>query len=263
MNDLPRHALSRIIAKYGRGICDSPKRVEALLRDLCGGNRREINIIMGALEERVAADLVAAGDSVPRDLLLARLAARLRDNLAYTPEAARWGVETWAVALGLASEAELQRGAKAAAADEAGAFAPPPAVGDSKPARPTPPGDRHPAPQPRRGAPSPPPPTRPQRSGPPPSTYSPPAPVPRRSPPATPPKVVLPAAPPPTATPPNQRPLPTPQPAPRRGLRLRGCLIIIALILVLVVAAIFAIPAVIVLLQEEQSRPSINEPRVR
>jgi hypothetical protein len=252
MNDLPRHTLSRIIAKHGRGVCDSPKRVEALLRDLCGGNRREINIIMGALEERVAADLIGAGDTVPRDVLIARLAARLRDNLAYTAEAARWGVEAWAVALGLASEAELQSGAHGAA-DEASAQAPPPIMRGSKPTRTTPPRDSRQAP-PHRGTPNPPQP-RPQRSGPPPTTYSPPAP--RRSPPP-PPKVVL-----PPAAPPHQRPLPSPQPTPRRGLRLRGCLIVIALLFALIVAAVFAIPAVIVLLQEEQSRPSINEPRIR
>lgn len=255
MNDPPRHALSRIIAKYGRGICDSPRRVEGLLRDLCGGSRREINVIMGALEERVAADLIAAGNSVPREVLLARLAARLRDNLAYTPEAARWGVETWAVALGLASEAELQRDSEGGAG-EAGTAAPPPTVRDSKSGRATPAGGSHQAPQPRHGTPSPPQP-RPQKSSPPPTASRPPAPLPRRSPPAA-PQVVVPAT-----IPPSQRPVPPPQPASRRGLKLRSCLIVIALLFALIVAAIFAIPAVIVLLQEEQSRPSINEPRIR
>ena len=61
MNDQPRHTLSRIIAKYGPGICDAPKRVEAMLRDLCVAHRREINIIMGALEERVPTDLNCGG----------------------------------------------------------------------------------------------------------------------------------------------------------------------------------------------------------
>jgi hypothetical protein len=60
MNDLPRRTLSRIVARHGREICDAPKRLEALLRDVCGGHRREINIIVGALEERVAADLIAS-----------------------------------------------------------------------------------------------------------------------------------------------------------------------------------------------------------
>jgi hypothetical protein len=36
----------------------------------------------------------------------------------------------------------------------------------------------------------------------------------------------------------------------------------VALIIVLIVAAIFAVPAVILILQEEQARPSINEPRI-
>ncbi len=132
MNDLPRHTLSRIIAENGRGICDAPKRVEALLRDLCGAHRREINIIIGALEERVAADLIAANNSVPREALLARLAARLRDNLAYTPEAARWGVETWAAALGILSEAELQVRARMESAEAKRSAAPPP-IRDPKP----------------------------------------------------------------------------------------------------------------------------------
>jgi hypothetical protein len=111
MNDLPRHTLARIIAEHGREICAAPKRVEALLRDLCGAHRREINIIVGALEEHVAADLISAaagGKSAPREVLLARQAARLRDNLAYTPEAALWAVETWAFALGILSATELQ-----------------------------------------------------------------------------------------------------------------------------------------------------------
>jgi hypothetical protein len=56
--------------------------------------------IVGALDERIAADLILAGKTVPRDVLFARLIARLRDNLAYTP-AARWAVETWAVVLGV------------------------------------------------------------------------------------------------------------------------------------------------------------------
>ncbi|MDQ3255978.1 MAG: hypothetical protein M3R15_19120, partial [Acidobacteriota bacterium] len=104
---MPRHTLTRLIAKHGRGICDSPKRIEALLRDLCGSHRREINILIGALEERVATDLIRTGKSVPRDVLLAKLANRLQDNRAYTPEAASWAVDCWAVALGILSETEF------------------------------------------------------------------------------------------------------------------------------------------------------------
>jgi hypothetical protein len=118
MNNAARQTLSGIITKHGRLICDSPKRVKALLRDLSPELRRETNIIVGALDERIAADLILAGKTVPRDVLFARLIARLRDNLAYTPEAARWAVETWAVVLGVMSESELDDRARVEAMRE-------------------------------------------------------------------------------------------------------------------------------------------------
>ncbi|MCA1556319.1 MAG: hypothetical protein LC747_06475 [Acidobacteria bacterium] len=258
MNDLPRHTLSRIIAEHGRGICDSPKRVEALLRDLCGAHRREINIIIGALEERVAADLIMAGNSVPREVLLARLAARLRDNLAYTPEAARWGVETWAVALGILSEAELEERARTEAA-EAGRSNAQPTVQDPKPPSAKPASTSSQTPQPKRGTTYTPPqqPSQSPKTSVPPIVRSP-APAPPRRTPAAHPSIVVPG-PPQQNVPPS---LPTRQTS-GRGLTLRGCLISLVLIIILIVTAVFVVPAVILLLQEEQAQPSINDPRIR
>jgi hypothetical protein len=267
MNDLPRHTLSRIIAEHGREICAAPKRVEALLRDLCGAHRREINIISGALEERVAADLIAAGNSVPRDVLLARLAARLRDNLAYTPEAARWGVETWAVALGILSEAELQARARTESSETSetsGSKTPPPVQAPkppaANPASASPQASPHTT-QLRRGQTYAP----PQQPAPSPKTNptSPiirtPAPVtvPRRTP-TIQPNVFVPQTPQPDVS----QSLPAQQTR-RRGLTLRGCFIIIMLIIALIATAAFVIPGVLFLLQEEQAQPSINEPRIR
>ena len=265
MNDLPRHTLSRIILEHGRGICDAPKRVEALLRDLCGAHRREINIIIGALEERVAADLLAARGAVPRDALLARLAARLRDNLAYTPEAARWGVETWAVALGTISEAELRERERAESAEDARGRATPRAqdaeTPAANPARVAPPVSQPPraathAPpqQPSQSPKATPPPTRASQ---PPSIVTPPAPrrLPATYPQATP------------SRPPRQNAAPSPPPpardASRRGLTFRGCFIVVMLIIALIVAAVLVVPAVIMVLKEEQAQPSINDPRTR
>jgi hypothetical protein len=65
---------------------------------------------------------------------------------------------------------------------------------------------------------------------------------------------------------PRQNVLPPPSPArdaSRRGLTLRGCLIGVLLVIVLVVAAVFVVPAVIMVLKEEQAQPSINDPRIR
>jgi hypothetical protein len=275
MNDLPRRVLTRIISEHGRGICDTPKRVEALLRDLCGAHRREINIIIGALEERVAADLLAAGGTMPRDVLLARLAARLRDNLAYTPEAARWGVETWAVALGTLSEAELRERARAEAAESAGDDAPPPpprpTIQDAEPSKaksprvnpqtprviPQTPRVHPPASQSPSGAPPARQPAQSPKGNPPPTTAASNAPAPRRTP-TMPPNV-------PAPRPPRQNVAPAPpaQDTSRRSLTLRGCFIVFVLLIVLIVAAVFVVPAVIMILKEEQARPSINDPQFR
>lgn len=259
MNNLPRHTLARIIVEHGRGICDTPKRVEALLRDLCGEHRREINIIVGALDERVAADLLAAGKSVPRAALLARLAARLRDNLALTPEAALWGVETWAFALGIVSEAELQAHARTEA-PEAVRIEAPPVVRDSQPPATNPAAVSPPAPPPQRGTPLQPPrqPSQTPKTNPQPRPIvRTPAPAPRRTPVMMPPSIAVPE--PPTNISPS---LPSRQTS-RRGSRLRSCLLVVVLAVALIVAAFFAVPAVIVLLREEQAGPSINEPQGR
>ncbi|MET0623456.1 MAG: hypothetical protein ABW250_10795 [Pyrinomonadaceae bacterium] len=97
-----------MIARHGPGLCSDARRCEGLLRDLCGEHRREINTLMGALRERVPIDLLAARNSVPAGLLLTRLAKRLEAQLAMTEEASRWGVDSWALALGVVSDAELK-----------------------------------------------------------------------------------------------------------------------------------------------------------
>jgi hypothetical protein len=107
MNELPRKTLRRILAKHGREIAGNAERCRGLLNDLCGGYRREINILVTAVEERVPLDLLAAARSMPTNLLLARLEKRLADQTGLTPEAARWAVGSWALALGLATDSEI------------------------------------------------------------------------------------------------------------------------------------------------------------
>lgn len=107
MNNAPRIALRKIIAKYGNDLASDKRRCEGLLKDLSGEFRREINVLTNALEERVPLDLLAANKSTPRELLLTRLAKRLEDNLGLTPEAANWAVDSWALALGILTDAEV------------------------------------------------------------------------------------------------------------------------------------------------------------
>jgi WD40 repeat protein len=90
-----------MIAQYGSSLADDPRRTEALLRDFCGAYKREIFVLVSALREQVASDLLAQQSSVPHEILLAQLTRRLRDNLALAEDAARWAVESWALALGV------------------------------------------------------------------------------------------------------------------------------------------------------------------
>lgn len=108
MNDVARRKLSEIIARHGRSVVDQPRRCEGLLRDYCGAYRREIAAIVTALEERVGADLLATNTGMPRAVLLNRLAQRLHDNSAIDNSAAKWAVNSWALALGIVSSTELE-----------------------------------------------------------------------------------------------------------------------------------------------------------
>lgn len=106
LSEPPRRVLAEIISKYGTDICSTPTQVEALLRDLCGEYRREINLLMSALKDKVSADLQSASVTPP-ELLIGRLTTRLRDNHSLTEEAARWSVESWALALGRVTRDQL------------------------------------------------------------------------------------------------------------------------------------------------------------
>lgn len=99
MNEVVGQTLCRIVTDYGREISEDYQRCEALLRDLCAAHRREVSVLARALPERVADDLLTWQDSLPREVIMRRLAKRLEDNLALTEPAARWAVETWARAL--------------------------------------------------------------------------------------------------------------------------------------------------------------------
>lgn len=126
-----RETLRQMVETYGREVCLDPRRCEGLLRDLCPGEKRDISLLLTALRERIPEELVAAGPGQPVAVLAARLGKRLSDTLGLNEEAARWAVGSWALALGLASAADLP--APAAAPPP---YVPPPYV---PPAPPPPP----------------------------------------------------------------------------------------------------------------------------
>ncbi len=108
MNDVPRQKLIEMVThrqavtdRFGRDVVSDAKLCGALLRDLCGEHKREISVLVAAVEERVPNDLQSSQANTPLDVLLARLIRRLVDDRALAEDAARWAVESWALALGL------------------------------------------------------------------------------------------------------------------------------------------------------------------
>jgi hypothetical protein len=279
MNDAPRRTLRELIARHGPGLCGDARRCEGLLRDLCGEHRREINILVGALRERVPLDLLAGRNSVPAGLLLTRLSKRLEDHLALTEDASRWAVDSWALALGVVSDGELD-GLKSRR-DES---TPPrtgaaPTTAAPRPAAEAEPPARKPAASPATTPPSKPPRTRPSV----PPTPTPPA----SNPSGTRPTATVPTrpsarvgptasathypAPPATRTPSSAQVTnagglqePSADVAARGGRgRRRGCLIGCFLILLLSVLLAAGAPFVINILREEQQQRNLEPPPVQ
>jgi hypothetical protein len=100
MNDAVRLQLRDILTRHGTSVCDEPRRLRALLADLCPEESRETHVLAAALEQGIVRELLTASDAVPWTMLRARLARQLHDDLAMEETAARWTVESWALALG-------------------------------------------------------------------------------------------------------------------------------------------------------------------
>jgi formylglycine-generating enzyme required for sulfatase activity len=94
-----------LIVHHGRSLCNEPKRCKGLLQDACPTSKREIFVLVSALEEQVVADLLAGLGPRSWDAVAGRLTRRLVDNRALADHAAFWAVESWALALGVITQA--------------------------------------------------------------------------------------------------------------------------------------------------------------
>ncbi|HEY1403484.1 MAG TPA: right-handed parallel beta-helix repeat-containing protein [Pyrinomonadaceae bacterium] len=136
MNNLPRQKLLEIVRRHGRAIISEPRRCEGLMRDHFPTHRREIAVLTAALEERIPDELLATGSGrMPRGALLARLTARLHNDLAIEEVAARWSVNTWALALDIINPGELDAIERADAQAHAPEDKPAPPEQAAQPAR--------------------------------------------------------------------------------------------------------------------------------
>jgi len=102
MKDQPRIILKDLIRRYGESVARDPSRCEGLLRDTCGTCTREIFVLVSAVRQHVPVDLLVPNHNLPLSLMKGFMIKRLQDELGLSDESARWAVETWAEALGLA-----------------------------------------------------------------------------------------------------------------------------------------------------------------
>jgi Glycine zipper 2TM domain len=93
--------LRSLVDRYGITLLGEAGRLRGLLQDECPQAKREISVLLQALEDRVPQDLLRVHSGEPIGSLSPRLIKRLSDEKAMSPQASRWAVATWAQGLGL------------------------------------------------------------------------------------------------------------------------------------------------------------------
>ena len=106
LSNIPRERLCQLVEQHGRDLWADPRRCEAFLWDYCADFRREVNLLMIAMRERVPDDMAGSKTGVPFTVLLPQLGKRLQDHAMVTPEGATWAVTSWALALGAISDVQ-------------------------------------------------------------------------------------------------------------------------------------------------------------
>jgi WD40 repeat protein len=98
--------LGEILIKHGDSPLTDPKLCENLLKDYCAPYKEEIALLVLAVRERVASDLLVSQAGLDRDLLRALLVKRLRKGHSLSEADARWAVESWSLALRILSRSD-------------------------------------------------------------------------------------------------------------------------------------------------------------
>ena len=97
----PRTQLCFVIQEYGLVIITEPKRCKALLCDLAPQHRLEINLLITALDQNIAQELLQPNALISINIKIDILAKRLHDAVGIEEDFAYWAVESWALALGV------------------------------------------------------------------------------------------------------------------------------------------------------------------
>ena len=132
LSEVPQRTLCRLLADWGPDLLDDPKRVDALLADLCGPFTRERFLLFYALRERIPTRLILARalrEHIPAQMVLVHapreralaahlihpygnaihanwLSQHLQNRYGFSAEAAQWAVEGCSIAVNIASPAK-------------------------------------------------------------------------------------------------------------------------------------------------------------
>lgn len=98
--------LGEILVRHGLAPLDDARLCENLLKDYCGAFKEEISLLVLAVRERVASDLLVSQDGLERGILRGLLVKRLRKGRTLNEGDARWAVESWALAIRAFSRSE-------------------------------------------------------------------------------------------------------------------------------------------------------------
>jgi hypothetical protein len=137
MNPLPRETLAELVQTYGPALLDDARRVRALLSDTCPGDRREVGVLVAAVEEGIPGAISRASDTISVSGELDRLTTQLEDTRGLSYDAARWAVRSWAWVLGMADPPADQEGAATREPPSEASAPPGPPVPPAAPAPPT------------------------------------------------------------------------------------------------------------------------------
>lgn len=91
--------LGEILSRHGQSSLTDARLCENLLKDYCGQYKEEISLLVSAVKERVAIDLLVSQDGLPQNLLRNLLIKRLRKNQSLGEGEARWAVDAWSIAV--------------------------------------------------------------------------------------------------------------------------------------------------------------------
>jgi len=101
MNDQARKLLAFVIHHYGVDVIQTPKHLQALLKDHAKGQfKPEISLFMQAVNEGLVANLLA-NQQLPVQSLSARAIKHLQEDYFIEKQAAHWVIDSWCIALKL------------------------------------------------------------------------------------------------------------------------------------------------------------------